>query len=57
MSNFGWFIYAVVCALASLVGLAVAVGLRERGVAVVAVLAVVAFSGAAAFFGWALWLR
>jgi hypothetical protein len=57
MSNLGWFIYAVVCALTSVVGLAVAVGLRERGVAVVAVLAALAFSGAAAFFAWALWWR
>ncbi len=51
MSSTGWFIYAVVGALVSLVGLSVAVALRDRWVAVVATVALGAFAGAALLFG------
>ncbi len=51
MSNAVWFWYAVVCALVSLVGLSVAVALRDLWIAVVAALALAAFSGAAVLFG------
>ncbi len=54
MSNTTWFIYAVVCALVSLVGLSVAVALRDWWIAVVAAVALVAFAGAAVLFGGAL---
>ncbi len=51
MSNTGWFIYAVVCALVSLVGLSVALALRDLWIAVVAAVSLVAFAGAAVLFG------
>ncbi len=51
MSNTAWFIYAVVGALVSLVGLSVAVALRDWWVALVAAVALVAFSAAAVLFG------
>jgi hypothetical protein len=51
MSNTAWFIYAVVGALLSLVGLSVAVALRDWWVALVAAVALVAFAGGAALFG------
>jgi hypothetical protein len=51
MSNTGWFIYAVVCALVSLVGLSVAVALRDWWISAVAAVALVAFAGAAVLFG------
>ncbi len=51
MSNTGWFIYAVVCALVSLVGLSVAVALRNWWISAVAAVALVAFAGAAVLFG------
>lgn len=54
MSNTAWFIYAVVGALVSLVGLSVAVVLRDRWIAVVAAVALVAFAGGAVLFGRAL---
>ena len=57
VSNTAWFIYAVVGALVSLVGLSVAIALRELWIAVVAAVALVAFAGAAALFVWGLWLR
>ena len=51
MSDTTWFIYAVVGALVSLVGLSVAVGLRDRWIAVVAAVAAVAFCSAVVLFG------
>ena len=51
MSNTTWFIYAVVCALVSLVGLSMAVALRDRWIAVVAAVALAAFAGFAVLFG------
>ena len=51
MNNSAWFIYAVVCALVSLVGLSVAVALRDQWIAVVAAVALVAFASAAILFG------
>ena len=51
MSNTAWFIYAVVGALVSLVGLSVAVALRDWWVALVAAVALVAFAGAVVVFG------
>jgi hypothetical protein len=51
VSNSSWFWYAVVCALVSLVGLSVAVALRDQWIALVAAVALVAFSAAAVLFG------
>ncbi len=51
MSNTAWFWYAAVGALVSLVGLSVAVALRDRWVAVVAAIALMAFAGFAVLFG------
>jgi hypothetical protein len=51
MSDTAWFIYAFVGALISLVGLSVALALRDRWIAVVAAVALVAFAGAAMLFG------
>ena len=51
VSNSSWFWYAVVCALVSLVGLSVAVALRDQWIAVVAAVALVAFASAAILFG------
>jgi sulfite exporter TauE/SafE len=51
MSNTAWFIYAVVGALVSLVGLSAAVALRDRWIAVVAAVALVAFASGAVLFG------
>ena len=54
MSNTAWLIYAVVGALVSLVGLSVAIALREWWIAVVAAVALIAFAGGAVLFGRAL---
>jgi hypothetical protein len=51
VSNTAWFIYAGVGALVSLVGLSVAVALKDWWVALVAAVALVAFSAAAVLFG------
>jgi hypothetical protein len=51
VSDTVWFWYAVVCALLSLVGLSVAVGLGDRWIAVVATVAFFAFTSAAVLFG------
>ena len=51
MSKTAWFIYAVVGAFVSLVGLSVAVALRDRWIALVAAVALAAFSAAAVLFG------
>ena len=57
MSNSAWFIYAVFCALVSLVGLSVAVALRDQWIAVVAAVALVAFASATILFGRAVFER
>jgi sulfite exporter TauE/SafE len=54
MSDTTWFIYAVVGALVSLVGLSVALALRDRWIAVVAAVALIAFVGGAVLFGRAM---
>ena len=54
MSNTAWLIYAVAGALVSLVGLSVAIALREWWIAVVAAVALIAFAGGAVLFGRAL---
>ena len=51
MSNTAWFVYAAVCALVSLMGVSVVVALRDWWVALVAAVALVAFSAAAVLFG------
>ncbi len=51
MNDTAWFIYAAVGAFVSLVGLSVALALRDWWVALVAAVALVAFAGGAVLFG------